>query len=129
MNAYVDDAGRALVTVLIRQSDVSESREIMAWIDTGFTGDLVLPQRLIDELGLSQSGTVLVVLADGSQITLTRYTCLIEWFGDSRIWKSLRMMASTRCSASACYSGTICMSVTGTGRSSSIKVQSLNDRF
>lgn len=84
MNAYVDDAGRALVTVLIRQSDVSGPREIKAWIDTGFTGELVLPQRLIEEMCLPQSGTVTAVLADGSQITLTRYTCLIEWFGDSR---------------------------------------------
>lgn len=85
MNAYVDDAGRALVTLLIRQSEVSLPREIMAWIDTGFTGELVLPQRLIEELGLPQSGTVMAILADGSQITLTRYTCLIEWFGDSRV--------------------------------------------
>ena len=41
----------------------------------------MLPQQVIDQLQLSKSGSVDAVLADGSQIELSTYTCLIEWFG------------------------------------------------
>jgi clan AA aspartic protease len=56
----------------------------VAWIDTGFNGDLVLPQRQIDELALPRSGYVGAILADGSESLLDRYACLIEWFGERR---------------------------------------------
>lgn len=56
----------------------------MAWIDTGFNGDLVLPQWEIDELALTRTGTIKAVLADGSEIALRRYACLIDWFGEAR---------------------------------------------
>lgn len=84
MNGHVDHAGRALVSVLIRQSDESVAHKIIAWIDTGFNGELVLPQRQIDEWGLQPSGTVTATLADGSKVTLTRYACLIDWFDQTR---------------------------------------------
>jgi hypothetical protein len=42
--------------------------EIQVWIDTGFNGDLVLPQQQIDALGLPKSGTVKAILADGSEV-------------------------------------------------------------
>ncbi len=54
------------------------------WIDTGFNGDLVLPQEEISNLGLPQSGTVKAILADGSEVALQRYICLIDWFGNER---------------------------------------------
>jgi clan AA aspartic protease len=60
------------------------SHAVQAWIDTGFNGDLVLPQREIDDLSLSSSGTVKAILADGSEVALLRYTCLIDWFGEGR---------------------------------------------
>jgi clan AA aspartic protease len=84
MNGRVDTCGRALVTVSVRSSDAAASRDIQAWIDTGFNGELVLPKERIDDLGLPQSGTVKAILADGSEITLQRYTCQIEWFGQQR---------------------------------------------
>jgi clan AA aspartic protease len=52
------------------------------WIDTGFTGELVLPLATISALALPQSGTVSAQLADGSLILLNTYTCLLEWFGE-----------------------------------------------
>ncbi|REJ91606.1 MAG: hypothetical protein DWQ34_14265 [Planctomycetota bacterium] len=58
--------------------------ETEVWIDTGFNGDLVLPQQQIDRLALQQSGTVKAVLADGSEIALKRYTCRIDWIGERR---------------------------------------------
>ena len=41
---------------------------------------LVLPRTLIDNLLLPQSGTVGAILADGSQVAMSTYTCLINWF-------------------------------------------------
>jgi clan AA aspartic protease len=55
--------------------------EIEAWIDTGFTGELVLPQDQIAALGLSRSAVVTAELGDGSHTVLEVYSCLIEWFG------------------------------------------------
>ena len=82
MNGHVDNEGRALLTVTIRPSEEAAPREIEAWIDTGFNGDLVLPQQRIDDLGLPQSGTVMGILADGSEIVLDQYLCWIDWFGE-----------------------------------------------
>jgi clan AA aspartic protease len=84
MNGHVDRCGRALVTVSVRPSNVGVAHEIQVWIDTGFNGDLVLPQPQIEDLALPESGTVKAILADGSEITLRRYVCLIDWFGEER---------------------------------------------
>jgi predicted aspartyl protease len=45
---------------------------------------LVLPQQQIEDLTLPESGTVKAILADGSEVTLKRYVCLIDWFGEER---------------------------------------------
>jgi clan AA aspartic protease len=84
MIGHVDDDGHALISISIRPSDVAAAHDIETWIDTGFNSDLVLPQEKIDELNLSPSGTVKAILADGSEIALKRYVCLIDWFGESR---------------------------------------------
>jgi clan AA aspartic protease len=84
MNGHVDSHGRALVAVSVRPSHAAAIWEIQAWIDTGFNGDLVLPRRQIHDVALPQSGTVNAILADGSEVTLKTYTCLIDWFGEQR---------------------------------------------
>ncbi len=78
MNGHVDKYGRALVTVSIRLSKVATTHDVEVWIDTGFNGDLVLPQNLIDDLELPPSGTLKAVLADGSEVALQRFVCLID---------------------------------------------------
>ncbi len=82
MNGHVDNDGRALLTLAIRPSEEAAPCEIEAWIDTGFNGDLVLPQQQIDDLELPQSGTVMGILADGWEIVLDQYQCWIDWFGE-----------------------------------------------
>ena len=72
MTGHVDDFGRALVTVFIRSSDAAHPHAFEVWIDTGFNGDLVLPQHLIDDLSLPPSGTLKALLADGSEVALRR---------------------------------------------------------
>ena len=84
MKGIVDNGGRALLTVQVRSRVGSDNSEVAVWIDTGFTGDLVMPQASIDVLGLQQSGSVDAVLADGSQIELQTYSCVIEWLGNKR---------------------------------------------
>jgi clan AA aspartic protease len=84
MNGHVDDYGRALVTVSIRPSAAADRQDVEVWIDTGFDGDLVLPQKQIEDLSLSHSGTIKAILADGSEVALNRYLCQIDWFGDKR---------------------------------------------
>jgi clan AA aspartic protease len=91
MRGLVDTAGRALLKVELRQSVESEATSIEVWIDTGFTGDLVMPMGSIELLGLELSGSVDAILADGSQIALSTYTCAIEWFGETR---SLEIIAN-----------------------------------
>ena len=56
MIGRVDPGGRALLEVTLRSGAVTQTVEV--WIDTGFTGDLVLPQSVIDDWQLTQSGSV-----------------------------------------------------------------------
>jgi clan AA aspartic protease len=80
MNGFVDGAGRALVRMNVKRSFGSAPMDLDAWIDTGFTGELVLPQTFISALGLVQSGTVSAQLGDGSAVVMNTYTCVVEWF-------------------------------------------------
>ena len=84
MNRWVDAGGRALVRIILKSSAQSSPTQLETWIDTGFTGDLVLPQVAISSLGLPQSGTVGAELGDGSSVVMDTYTCLIDWFGQER---------------------------------------------
>ncbi len=91
MNGHVDSNGRALVAVSVRPSGTAPAHDIEVWIDTGFNGELVLPQQQIDDLALLHSGTVKAILADGSEVALKTYACLIDWFGEER---SLEVVAN-----------------------------------
>jgi clan AA aspartic protease len=84
MNGLVDSAGRALIDVELRATSVASAQSVAAWIDTGFTGDVVLPQAVVDDLALSLTGTVSAILADGSQITMKTYRCFVGWFDELR---------------------------------------------
>jgi clan AA aspartic protease len=81
MTGRVDDDGRALVTISIRSAVGAPDMTVEAWIDTGFTGELVLPQPIIDGLGLGQSGTLNAQLGDGTFVVLETFTCLVDWLG------------------------------------------------
>ena len=92
MNGRVDSAGRALVYISVKASATTTAVEIEAWVDTGFTGELVLPQERIAALGLPLSAVVRVELGDGSETVLNTYTCLVEWFGQV---KQIEVIANT----------------------------------
>ena len=84
MNGLVDDSGRTLLQVEIRAESLSLPMAVEVWIDTGFTGDLVLPKSIINSISLRLSGSVDAILADGSEIELSTYTCIVDWFGTQR---------------------------------------------
>jgi clan AA aspartic protease len=84
MKGIVDNGGRSLLTVALRSNQQRTESQIDVWIDTGFTGDLVMPQSSIDTLGLPRSGSIDAILADGSQTELNTYSCVIDWFGNER---------------------------------------------
>jgi clan AA aspartic protease len=82
MIGFVDPSSRALIDVDLSPPDDDAVVTVRAWIDTGFTGELVLPQTQIDRLRLQPSGTTSAVLADGSKVAMRTYSCRINWFGE-----------------------------------------------
>ena len=53
-------------------------------IDTGFSGEVALPQRTVDQLGLVQKGTTDIRVADGRSANVKVYPLQIEWQGEFR---------------------------------------------
>jgi len=89
----VDSSGRAIVRVRLKNPAAAAARdaELDVWIDTGFTGELVLPKQHVDALNLPLGPSVKVRLADGSEIELDSYLCAVEWFGE---WKEIEIVAN-----------------------------------
>ena len=85
MIGQVDESGRALLELQVRRSEDDKPQSLWAWIDTAFTGDLVVPRAMIEQLDLPQSAAVMARLADGSQVVLETYQCVVDWFGDDRL--------------------------------------------
>jgi clan AA aspartic protease len=85
VNGEVDDSGRALIVLRMRPSAEAGATPVVAWVDTAFTGEVVIPRATIQRLRLPQSAAVTAGLADGTQVVLETYTCLVEWFGQERI--------------------------------------------
>jgi predicted aspartyl protease len=67
----VDGSGRALVRIRLKNPTDATEAELDAWIDTGFTGELVLPQQNVASLGLPLDPTVMARLANGSEMGAT----------------------------------------------------------
>lgn len=84
MNGIVDNGGRSLLSIEVLAESSTAKKSLDVWIDTGFTGELVIPRSMIEDLNLIQSGTVDAVLADGSLTELSTYSCSINWFGSTR---------------------------------------------
>jgi len=91
MTGIVDDSGRALVRIRLKNPNNATEKELDAWIDTGFTGELVLPQASVTSLGLPLGPAVMARLADGSDVQLDTYTCQLEWFDE---WKRIEVVAN-----------------------------------
>ena len=82
MKGFVDSQGRALLTVPIRNSPDGTATPVEVWIDTGFTGDLVLPKAQIEQLGLAESLIIPTILADGREADVESFVAWLDWFGE-----------------------------------------------
>lgn len=61
-----------------------ESGLMDAVIDTGFTGQLVLPPEAVDRLGLPGRGRQRAILADGRTVEVNVYLARVIWHGRER---------------------------------------------
>lgn len=84
MNGIVDEFGRALLDLKIRSTTNEDPVEITVWVDTAFNGERVVPRAMIESLGLEQSAGIRARLADGNEVTLESYACILDWFGEQR---------------------------------------------
>ncbi len=91
MTGNVDDYGRAMLPVALSAAADGAVSTVEAWVDTGFTGQLMLPMNLIHSLALPLLGKATTRLANGTTEEVDRYQCWIEWF-DER--KSVAALAS-----------------------------------
>jgi clan AA aspartic protease len=58
--------------------------DIIAVVDTGFTGHLTLPQRIIEALGLPTFGSRTALLAGGQKVVLRVFEGSVEWDTENR---------------------------------------------
>lgn len=78
ISGKVNSQREAVVSVSLLDATGVE-QPIEAVLDTGFTGELTLPAKFIDDLGLEFFGSRLAVLGDGSEILMDNYFGQIMW--------------------------------------------------
>jgi clan AA aspartic protease len=84
MNGWVDLQDRALLTVEVRPAQAAPALSLEAWIDTGFTGELVMPRSQIEGLNLKRGLMVNAILGDGRKSRMDTFAAWIDWFGELR---------------------------------------------
>ena len=99
MNGIVGEFGRAVIELSVRSATHEKPVAATAWIDTAFSGELVIPRRVIDAIRLTQSAGIRARLADGNEVTMESFACALDWFGSER---PVEVMASCRCSELDC---------------------------
>jgi clan AA aspartic protease len=65
-------------------SDSKQVQAVRAVIDTGYTGDLMLPTAIVNELGLTLRGIQDATLGDGSLTIFEMYAGSVIWDGQVR---------------------------------------------
>jgi len=91
VRGQVDEAGRALLTLSVKQVAGSDPVDLVVWVDTAFDGELVVPLNTIHDLELPQSAAIQATLADGTAVILDTFDCEIAWFGQ---WRRVEVIAN-----------------------------------
>ena len=91
MTGTVDAEGRSLLTIDLRHPAGGPSTPIVAWVDTAFSADLVMPRAQIASLALPVAQTVQSVLGDGSTVELDTFSAELDWFG---VWRPIEVIAN-----------------------------------
>lgn len=81
--------GREALVPLTLLGPDGRRTSITAVVDTGFTGHLVLPSEVVEELSLPLRGSRDSFLADGSRISLDAHRVGVEWGGRVRVVPAL----------------------------------------
>lgn len=69
-------------TIALQVEGPVGTRTVSAAIDTGFDGNLSLPQQVIASLRLEYRDRTIAQLADGSLVSMSRYTALVRLGGN-----------------------------------------------
>ena len=83
IKGVVNDLCEATISLTLRAVD-GEEHDILAIIDTGFSGYLTLPTALIEQLNLSWYACVEVILADGTTQLCDEYLGTVFWNKQAR---------------------------------------------
>ena len=83
ISGKVNSQREAIVAVSLLDAGGAE-QPIDAVLDTGFTGELTLPAKLIDDLKLEFFGSRRAVLGDGNEVLMDNYFGSIMWHGRVR---------------------------------------------
>jgi len=70
--------GRLIVALEIGSPD-GRRRRVEAMLDTGFTGDLLLPADLVRSFGLPPLGEIVAITADGRRQVFVTYEGRASW--------------------------------------------------
>ena len=83
--------GAAFVTIAVKSigSEAALS-EVTAMVDTGFDGNLALPEGMIKEIGLQLVGIQSSVLADGREARFKCYLAEAHLDGEARVVRILQ---------------------------------------
>jgi clan AA aspartic protease len=79
----VDAELQAIIRLTVLDLD-GVGHELAAIVDTGYTGALLLPSRMIDMLALPIRGRGRAILADGSSTVFDIYRAVVIWDGHPR---------------------------------------------
>jgi len=85
VNGFVDDYGRPLVPLTVSSTKSGKSINIHGWIDTGFTGSLLLLPDQVRQLDLPPMFSLEGSVADGSLTTFETYLADVTWFGKTEL--------------------------------------------
>jgi predicted aspartyl protease len=80
ISGIVDDYGRALIPLVLAHPSTGGTITVEAWIDSAFTGYLLLTPDQASQLGLARSNTVTGRVATGSEVTFETASYVVAWF-------------------------------------------------
>jgi clan AA aspartic protease len=84
ISGIVNEKREAIITLAIYGNKEQKLISLKATIDTGFTGDLILPKKTILQLGLSVLGRQDTTLGDGTITQVSMYHGVIIWDGSKK---------------------------------------------
>ena len=78
------NANREAIIQIAVLSDRKKVKSVRPVVDTGYTGDLMLPRAIVNELGLTLRGVQDAILGDGSLKLFEMYVGSVIWDGEIR---------------------------------------------